>query len=110
MMSLIAVLQEREKRLECLRKNALIEAERLASLLRKRFDFEAIYLFGSVLTGRFKVGSDIDMVIKGMKIEDFFKAYAYIIKEARYRVDLKPFEDLSEEFKKKISSEGKRIG
>ncbi|MBI5407065.1 MAG: nucleotidyltransferase domain-containing protein [Nitrospirae bacterium] len=109
-MSLIAVLQEREKRLRGLRENAIIEAERLASLLRKRFDFDVIYLFGSVLTGRFRGSSDIDMVIKGMKIEDFFKAYACIIKEARYRVDLKPFEDLSEELKERISIEGKRIG
>ncbi len=108
-MSLIEVLQEREKGIKGLREDAIIEAERLASLLRNKFDFEAIYLFGSVLTGRFRVGSDIDMVIKGMKIEDFFKAYACIIKEARYRVDLKPFEDLTEEFKKRISREGKRI-
>ena len=109
-MSLIAVLQEREKKLKGLREDAIIEAERLASLLRNKFDFEAIYLIGSVLTERFRLSSDIDMVIKGMKIEDFFKAYACVIKEARYRVDLKPFEDLSEEFRKRISSEGKQIG
>ena len=109
-MSLAEVFQERKKKLNCLREDAIAEAERLASLLRKKYDFDAIYLIGSVLTGKFRINSDIDMVIKGMKIEDFFKAYAFIIKEAGCRVDLKPFEDLSEEFKKRISTEGKQIG
>lgn len=108
-MSLLAALPEREKGRKKLLEDALLEATRLASIRREKFDFEAIYLFGSIITGRFRTGSDINMVIKGMKIEDFFKAYACIIKESRFRIDLKPFEDLSEEFKLRILREGKRI-
>lgn len=108
-MSLIAVLQEREKRLKPLREDAIAEAKRLTSLLRKKYNFDAIYIFGSVLTERFRPGSDIDLVIKGINIRDFFRAYAFIIKESNYKIDLKPFEDLPEDFKRWVLVGGNRI-
>ncbi|MBI5194720.1 MAG: nucleotidyltransferase domain-containing protein [Nitrospirae bacterium] len=109
-MALQAVLKEREKKLTILRNNAMKEAQRLAFLLSKRYKFEAIYLFGSLLSGKFRLHSDIDMVIKGLKVEDFFKAHAFLIKESRYRIDLKPFEDLEDSFKEKILRKGLKIG
>ena len=86
------------------------EAKRLVLLLKNRFEFEAVYICGSLLSGKFGPHSDIDMVIKGSKMEDFFKVYALLIKESKYKIDLKPFEDMMEDFKEKVLTEGMKIG
>jgi len=109
-MSLLAILEEREKKAELLREDAMREARRLASLLRRHYDFGTLYLCGSVLSGKFGLHSDLDMVIRGLKMEDFFKAYALLLKESKYKIDLKPFEDLTKDFKKKVLTTGKTIG
>jgi len=109
-MTLKSVLKEREKKKEVLRQEAIAEVQRLASLLRKRFQFESIYICGSILTNNFSSHSDVDMVIKGLSVEDFFKAHAFLIKECRYEIDLKPFEDLTEDFKEKVLRRGLKIG
>lgn len=66
-----------------LREDALKEVRRLVSLLSERYKFESIYIYGSILSDRFVRHSDIDMVIKGLKVSDFFKAHAYLIKESK---------------------------
>jgi predicted nucleotidyltransferase len=109
-MSLAGVLKEREAKLKALKQDAMEEAQRLASLLSERFKFEAIYLHGSLLSGKFRRHSDIDLIIKGLKMEDFFKAYAFLIKESKYEIDLKPFEDLKEDFKESVLAKGMKIG
>jgi predicted nucleotidyltransferase len=109
-MSLKTVLKEREKKKEVLRQEAIAEGQKLVSLLRKRFQFESIYICGSILTDNFSSHSDIDMVIKGLRVEDFFKAHAFLLKESKYEIDLKPFEDLKEDFKEKILTRGMKVG
>jgi len=109
-MSLKTVLKEREKKKEVLRQEAIAEVQKLVSLLRKRFQFESIYICGSILTDNFSSHSDIDMVIKGLRVEDFFKAHAFLLKEGKYEIDLKPFEDLKEDFKEKILTRGMKVG
>ena len=109
-MSLKTILKEREKKKEVLRLEAIADVQRLVSLLRKRFQFESIYICGSILTDNFSSHSDIDMVIKGLRVEDFFKAHAFLLKESKYEIDLKPFEDLKEDFKEKILTRGMKVG
>ena len=109
-MTLIAILKERAKKTKALREDALKEAKRLVLLLKNRFEFETVYICGSLLSGKFGPHSDIDMVIKGSKMEDFFKVYALLIKESKYKIDLKPFEDMMEDFKEKVLTEGMKIG
>lgn len=109
-MSLTSALRERAEKAKALRLDAVEDARRLAALLHKHFEFEAIFLFGSVLSERFRRHSDVDMAIIGLRPEDFFKAHALLLRESRYDIDLKPFEDMPEDMKKKILSEGERIG
>jgi predicted nucleotidyltransferase len=108
-MSLKTVLKEREKKKEVLRLEAIADVQRLVSLLRKRFQFESIYICGSILTDNFSSHSDIDMVVKGLRVEDFFKAHAFLLKESRYEIDLKPFEDLTEDFREKVLTRGMKV-
>jgi len=50
------------------------------------------------------------MVIKGLPVNDFFKAHALLIKDSDYKIDLKPFEDLLEDYKEKALREGIKVG
>lgn len=106
----LAFYESRRKRRQQVMAEAITDAKQLAALLRKHFKFESLYLYGSILSDTFKPGSDLDLVIKGMRIEDFFKAYALLLKESRFPVDLKPFEDLTDEFKAGIQERGMLIG
>lgn len=109
-MTLITVLKEREKKKKALRLDAINEAYRLAALLKERFRFESLYIYGSILSDHFSRQSDIDMIIKGLNVKDFFKAHAFLIKQSSYTVDLKPFEDLSADFREKVLAGGIKIG
>ncbi len=109
-MSLLEVLKQRGEKAESRRQDAIAETRRLAARLRERFAYEALYLLGSILTPAFSRRSDIDMVIKGLEVGDFFKAHAFLLKECSHEIDLKPFEDLDEFSRRKVLSEGLKIG
>jgi predicted nucleotidyltransferase len=102
------LLRRRDLRKKNLREAALKEAERLSVLLKAGFDYEALYLVGSVAKGKgFRFQSDIDFVIKGLKKELFFRALALLIKNSRFEIDLKPWEELSAESKARVEQEGR---
>lgn len=107
-MRYLALIERRELQKKNLCEAALREADRLSALLKKEFEYEALYLIGSVVKERgFHYQSDIDFVIKGLKRESFFKAFALLIKNSSFEVDLKPWEELSADSK---AREWKRRG
>jgi len=107
-MGYLALLKQRESHKMNLRKEALKEAERLSCLLKEKFEYENLYLIGSVLKGRrFHFHSDIDLVIKGLKTDSFFKAFAFLIKNSPFPIDLKPWEELDAESKARVAKEGR---
>lgn len=64
----ITLLKKKEFQKKALREAALKEAERLSTLLKEKFEYEALYLIGSVFKGKaFRPHSDIDFVIKGFE-------------------------------------------
>jgi len=96
-----------EERNEEQRMKALQEAKRLSIVLGKQFPYEKAYLFGSVLEkGRFTKHSDIDMVIRGLDDAFFLKAYAFLLGESSFPIDLRPWELLDEKTRKKVEEEG----
>lgn len=109
-MSLVTMLKERDEKRKKLRQDVIKEVSRLVSVLKKRYSFDSVYIYGSLLTDKFSFHSDIDLVIKGLKKEDFFKAYALLLKESVYRIDLKPFEDMPVEMQEKVLLKGKEVG
>jgi predicted nucleotidyltransferase len=108
--SFLAVYETRRKRVQQLKSEALADARKLAALLRNSYQFDSLYLYGSILSETFRPGSDLDLIIKGICPQDFFKAYALLLKESRLPVDLKPFEDLSDDFKAGILERGMLLG
>jgi predicted nucleotidyltransferase len=104
----VALLKARELQKKKVHELALKEAERLSALLRKEFEYETLYLIGSVVKGKgFRCRSDIDFVIKGLKKELFFKALALLIKNSSFEIDLKPWEEMSVDNKAKVEEEGR---
>lgn len=51
-------------------------AEAAALVLRREFGATRVVLFGSVVTGRFNEGSDIDLAVEGLAAERYFAAWA----------------------------------
>ena len=104
--------KERRKILtETLRKDLKAEAYRLIQLLKKEgFKFKRVYLFGSVITDKpLAPWSDIDMAIEGLHKDKFLKLYAYLLKNSKFSVDIKPWEEINEKLKEKIIEKGEII-
>jgi len=104
----------KEKRIErnySLKKAHIEEARRLTYLLiDKGYRFKRLYFFGSSLNEKpYTSCSDIDLAIEGLRNDLFFKVYAFLIKEAKFPVDLKPFEDLDRAFKSRVKKQGEMI-
>jgi predicted nucleotidyltransferase len=106
-MGYVAWFKKKAEEKEALREEAFKEAQRLSALLHKEFPFEALYLIGSVIKGKgFTRHSDIDFVVRGLQEDLFFKAFAFLLKNSRFDIDLKPWEELDEKSKKTVEREG----
>jgi len=68
-----------------------------ATKLLKNEGCEAVFLFGSLVTGKIHDNSDIDIGIKGLSPQKFFRVYANLDKEIKNKIDLVDF-DVNEEF------------
>jgi predicted nucleotidyltransferase len=66
-----------------------------------------IVLFGSYAEGDSSKHSDIDIAIKGMSSEDFFKAVARLSYIVKKQVDLVDLDDIQSSFRNSIEKEGK---
>jgi predicted nucleotidyltransferase len=104
-------LFDKSKRKESLRKIA----KNFAKLLREKYSIEQIYLIGSLREAEdvyfINENSDIDLVVKGMKPKLYLKAYGelYDMLPSGVELDLIPFEDATERFKKKTVEKGEII-
>lgn len=54
----------------------------------KEYGCTEIYIFGSLINNSFNDKSDIDIAIKGLQPELFFKAYSDLTVELQHSVDL----------------------
>ena len=105
------VKERRRKIAKILRRELRQETIRLIHLLLSEdFKFKKIYLFGSLIKDKpLSPWSDIDLAIEGLSPGMFYKAYACLLKNSRFSVDLKPFEELNTSIKERIIKEGEVI-
>ena len=95
---------------EALAKQAWLDVERVAKLLRSEFGATKIIVFGSLVQGdRFDAESDVDIAAAGILPEDFFAAMAAANRISRHWVDLKPIERLDPHFLERVLQTGKPI-
>jgi predicted nucleotidyltransferase len=79
-----------------------------AAELLKNEGCEAVFLFGSMVTGKIHQNSDIDIGITGLPPKRFFRVYAYLDKAVSNRIDLVDF-DLNKDFYHLLNSLGEVI-
>jgi predicted nucleotidyltransferase len=63
-----------------------------ATNLLKNEGCKTVYLFGSMVTGRIHQNSDIDIGVRGLPAEKFFKVYSKLYMNLDNRVDLVDFD------------------
>ena len=68
------------------------DIEAAANLLKNE-GCQSIYLFGSMVTGKIHENSDIDIGIKGLPPERFFRVYAELDNNVSHEVDLVDFDE-----------------
>ena len=71
-----------------------IDIEKAVEVLKKE-GCEEIYIFGSLVNGDFSEDSDIDIAIKGLSPNKFFKVIGKLLGELNIRFDLVDLEDKS---------------
>ncbi|MDR1454010.1 MAG: nucleotidyltransferase domain-containing protein [Candidatus Margulisbacteria bacterium] len=64
-----------------------------AAALLKDEGCRAVYLFGSLVTGKFRKNSDIDIGVSGLPEKKFFKVYAKLDGSLAGEVDLIDFDE-----------------
>ena len=69
-----------------------------AACLLKNAGSKNVYLFGSMVTGKIRENSDIDLGIKGLPPEKFFKVYSKLYMDFETGIDLVDFDDNNEMF------------
>ncbi|MEA1912855.1 MAG: nucleotidyltransferase domain-containing protein [candidate division WOR-3 bacterium] len=84
-------------------------AEYSAKFLKEKYNVNRVYLIGSILSHNFSEHSDIDLVVEGLREDSYFEALAELM--MRYfkdiEIDLIPYEDCEEDFKKIIREKGR---
>ncbi len=54
----------------------------------KKYGCSEIYIFGSLVTGRYKESSDIDIAVKGLPVGLLIKAYSDLSFNLKHNIDL----------------------
>jgi predicted nucleotidyltransferase len=63
-----------------------------AVIFLKNEGCKAVYLFGSMITGKIHDNSDIDLGITGLPAKKYFRVYALLDKKLTNRLDLVDFD------------------
>ena len=83
------------------------DIKKAASLLKNE-GCKAVFLFGSMVTGKINQNSDIDIGIMGLPPKKFFRVYASLDKELSNKIDLVDF-DLYKDFYVLLDSLGEVV-
>ena len=80
------------------------EVKEVVNLLKEN-GCKRVYLFGSIVNGKFKKDSDIDVAISGLEPKKFIMVYSKIMMTIDRKVDLVDLDDEDDYFVKNILKE-----
>ena len=107
-----SVWEERKVEEERRRELAIEKARAVAKTLKERYRAKEVILFGSLVWRPDFMwrGTDIDLLVKGLRSERYFEALADISEISHpFHVDLIPFEKARPFIKERASREGLRL-
>jgi len=92
--------------------SAIKKARSIAKFLKEKYQAKEVFLFGSLIwrPDFIWTGTDIDLMVKGLKCERYFEILADVLTIAHpFHIDLIPFEKAEPSIKKRVLKEGLRI-
>ena len=104
--------EERKVERERKRELAIEKAKSVAKILKEKYHAKEVILFGSLIwrPDFFWTGTDIDLMVKGLKGEEYFEILADVSTLAHpIHVDLIPFEKAEVSIRKRALKEGVRL-
>ncbi len=107
---LASVLQRRQReRLERAEEQAAAARQSVLSAVRELQLADDAWLIGSLAWGGFDESSDVDLVLKGIGTKDLTRLWHRLETELGRPVDLLRLEDLPDDFRRRVLSEGLRL-
>jgi len=80
-----------------------------ASEILKKYGCSEIYVFGSIANGKFDENSDIDIAVRGLKDEHYFRVLGELGRELVSEIDLIDLDDEQNRFAQFILKQGELI-
>ena len=65
-----------------------------------------VFIFGSIVNGRFDENSDIDIAVKGLSEKDFYRVASILMFELEHQIDLIDLDDKENSFAQMILKVG----
>ena len=65
-----------------------------------------VYVFGSIVNGKFNENSDIDIAVKGLNEKDFYKVASILMFELENEIDLIDLDDKANNFSQMLLKVG----
>ena len=65
-----------------------------------------VYVFGSIVNGKFNENSDIDIAVKGLNEKDFYKVASILMFELENEIDLIDLDDKANSFSQMLLKVG----
>lgn len=101
--SLARRLKTRMEAREAVRRRIIADIHGIAKALPSMYPSLArIVLTGSVISGNFTEESDVDIVVSGLRKDDYFSCHSYLESKLGRKIDLIMEDDLSESDKKHV--------
>jgi len=103
------LLQRREHQQEMARQREQQAWESLPKLVRilsDEYNAERVVLFGSLAREEFRINSDIDLAVSGVRAENYFKAVGRLLLESPCSCDLVAIEDAPDLLRQRIEEDG----
>lgn len=98
------------KRVICARDRDLLKKTKAFScLLAKKYQIRKVYLFGSLAEGLILKGSDIDLAVEGMDLEDYLKALAEYREIKGRHLDLLHLDFCKPQLRQAVLKEGRLL-
>jgi predicted nucleotidyltransferase len=106
-----AIEKRQAEEIKSIRSNAMNRARKVAAMLKERYGAKRVILFGSIVKSDYlHERSDIDLLVYGIKSEDFLKAGADACKiSGRFDVDIVPAEKADEYLLHRALEEGTEL-
>lgn len=98
--------EDRRRKLQSLAEGVKKDLDGVVKMLVGRYAVKKVVLYGSLASGRFAEGSDIDIAVEGLDRAQFFEALASVNRITPPWVDLKPLEGLDAFFRERVLREG----